>query len=146
VLLFKHRTAGDTTPLPTDTLDLYMTAIELSAASVKLLSVKGEVVEEGKEEEEGKQKEGEVKEYEGKDGKKLTAVEAIVQMLQTVAVANMLAGRREFTSVQVREAFCPPDGPQNVVALELWEQLQRQSAIPLVKVLLTRTLPSQPSP
>ena len=104
VLLFKHRTAGETTPLPSDSLELYMTAIKLSAG--------------------------------GAAGAE--PPEAIVWMLQTVAVANMGAERREFTSAHVAEALAASgsgaDGRNG--DLELWDRLlQRNSAIPLVKVL-----------
>ena len=56
--------------------------------------------------------------------------ELTLRMLQRVAVANMLVERREFDSGQVAEAL----GAQ-AEEHALWRELERQQALPLVKVL-----------
>ena len=102
VLLFKHRCAGDTAPLPTDPLELYWMAMKLSSTM------------------------------------------ETVGMLQTLAIANMCAGRREFTSEHAIDAFeaamrsASYGSNEAEQALALWQRLlQDDGAIPLVKVLET---------
>ena len=56
--------------------------------------------------------------------------ELTLRMLQRVAVANMLVERREFDSGEVAEAL----GAQ-AEEHALWRELERQQALPLVKVL-----------
>ena len=91
VLIFKDRTRGDTTALPTDVLGLYRSALGKCLAHCNDMAA---------------------------------------PMLTALAVANMAAHRREFTSQDVEEALAGDAAQQT-----LWAHLTVEGAVPLVRIL-----------